>query len=115
MSSRTASSASMLEWMSETIAVRFMRSLRRQRLQNVQLHEVHLVAYGFGHPQYDIALEGQKRRRGRADAFPVEARQDPVAAHVDQLHLQPVDVVKGEDVLLQLLHDQRPLLGAGQA
>src|SRR6185436_3202129 len=97
MSSRTASSASMLEWMSETIAVRFMKSSRGHRLQHVELHEVHLLADRLGHPLHEIPLERQERGRGRAHAFPIETGQNAVPADVDQLHLQPVPVEERVD------------------
>src|SRR5258706_11491033 len=98
MSSRTASRASMLECTSETIAVRFMTSSRGQRLQHVQLDQMHLLTAGFGHLPHQLSLERQVGRRLRPHAFPEKPSQDPVAAHVDELHLQSVRVKEREDV-----------------
>src|SRR5688572_22728154 len=90
MSSRTASSASMLEWMSETIAVRFMTASRGQGLQHVEFHEVHLMSARLGQAVDQVPLEGQEGGRLASDAPAEEPHEDTVAAHVDQLYLQPV-------------------------
>src|SRR3954468_21457705 len=66
MSSRTASRASMFEWTSEMIPVPFIPSLRGERLQHVELHDVHLLAAGIGHFPDDVALERQEGGGRRA-------------------------------------------------